>query len=110
MKYLITESQIKNLVDKFLEKESKKWVVYDIEDGEFTIWYNNVNKIISYRISYDDEHVYGKYVFDYLFYDRIKSLFGLNMDKTAEYIVDFLNKEFNTNVKYNDWDFIEEEI
>ena len=102
MKYIITESRLNQVIENYLDTKYEGWYFSDIGDGEFTI-YDGKKPIIKYRIRLPEEH--GYYIFRPSLVWGLSELFGMDGTDSIYPLIDWLNKNFETNVEYADWDY-----
>lgn len=110
MKYLITESQIRNLIFKYLDNQYKDMSYSDIGDGEFTISDDQYGDIISYRMR-SMGHLADSPYYDFNpnFVKKIDDIFSLNAGDSTDYLIDWLNQKFDLEVDDYSWSYDEEE-
>lgn len=105
MKYLITESRLKDLIFKFLN--SKDWVKLDVGDEQFDLSDGYKSKsLINYRIIYNTVTKNTKerlYIDKFLIQD-IQNIFSLKFYEVSKYIVDWFNLKYHKNVDVGNWD------
>ena len=102
MKYIITESRLSEVIHNYLDTKNESWYFSDAGDGEFTI-YDGEKPIIRHRINASNEERY--FIFSPSLVWGLSDLFGIQHRGFVVTLINWLNKTFDSNVEYPNWDY-----
>ena len=94
MKYIITENRIHNLVDKFFIKRYGGLLRKEVNDEDYTYFYDLENDK-----PFEMNMGGTLWVGDYILYKQIRSVFGFSKKEVDEFFKNYFNDRYDVNVK-----------
>ena len=102
MKYIITESRLKKLVNKYLDSSSLTYQ-QKFRSNEFYLLLHK-NPVFEYRNRPEEDT--KTLMIKYPFVHNLSSLFGLNSDELIPMLIDWVNENYGTDLTHNQWNWI----
>ena len=103
MKYIITESRLRKLVNRYLDSldftYQKKF-----SNNEFFLFLHKKHLAFEYRNRPEEDT--KTLMIKYPFVENLCSIFGLNTDELIPMLIDWVNENYGTDLTHNQWNWV----
>lgn len=102
MKYIITESRLKRLVNTYLDSLDFTYQNKRI-NGEFFLF---LDKKLAFEYRNCPNEDTKTLMMKYHFVMNLCSILGLNTDELIPMLIDWVNKNYETDLSHNQWNWV----